>query len=86
MTIWATLWFSSLVPVQPHAGQLSVPKHRKVRGTAKGERTFYLLVETVEKTLLVVLSDDLERGGWEKVAHAILNFIWERDADVDVSP
>lgn len=45
-----------------------------------------MLVETVEKTLLVVLSDDLERGGWEKVAHAILNFIWERDADVDVSP
>ena len=31
----------------PHARQFSVPKPRKVPGAAEGERTFYLLIETV---------------------------------------
>jgi hypothetical protein len=44
-----------------------------------------LLIEAVEQTLLVVLRDDLERGGREKITHAILDFIRERDADVDVT-
>ena len=46
-----------------------------------GERTFHLLIEMVEQTLLLVLRDDFERGRREKVAHAILDFIWEQDVD-----
>jgi hypothetical protein len=42
-----------------------------------------LLVETVEQTLLIVLRNNLERRGREKVAHAILDFIREWDSDVD---
>jgi hypothetical protein len=49
------------------------------------KRTFYLLIKTVQQPLLVVLRDDLERGRWEKIAQAILDFVWERNADVDVS-
>ena len=44
-----------------------------------------MLIETVEQTLLVVLRDDFERAWREKVAHAILDFIREGDADVDGS-
>lgn len=47
------------------------------------KRTFYLLVETVEQTLLVVLRDDLERLGREKVAQPILDFIRQRNSNVD---
>jgi hypothetical protein len=42
-----------------------------------------LLIETVKKTLLVVLRDELERSRWEKVAHAVLDVVWEWHADVD---
>jgi hypothetical protein len=42
-----------------------------------------LLVETVEQTLLVVLRDELERGRWEKVAHACLDLIREWHANMD---
>ena len=45
--------------------------------------TFYLLVETVEQALLIVLRNNLEPLRRKKVAQAILDFIWERDSDVD---
>ena len=45
--------------------------------------TFHLLVETVKQALLIVLRNNLECRRREKVAHAILDFIWERDSDVD---
>ena len=41
-----------------------------------------MLIEAVDQ---VVLRDDLERGGREKITHAILDFIWERYTDVDVT-
>lgn len=41
-----------------------------------------MTIETVKQTLVVALRDDLERGGREKVANAILDLIWERDADM----
>ena len=45
--------------------------------------TFYLLIETVEQTLLIVLRNNLEPCRRKKVAHAILDFIRERNSDVD---
>jgi hypothetical protein len=47
--------------------------------------TVYLLVETVEhwQALLIVLRNNLEPRRRKKVAQAILDFIWERDSDVD---
>jgi hypothetical protein len=45
--------------------------------------TFYLLIETVEQALLIVLRNNLEPRRRKKVAQAILDFIRERDSDVD---
>jgi hypothetical protein len=61
---------------------------RQCGGSSKKENaaallTFYLLVETVKQTLLIVLRNNLQRRRREKVAHAILEFIWERDTDMD---
>ena len=53
------------------------------RISAAAPLTFHLLVETVKQALLIVLRNNLERRRREKVAHAILDFIWERDSDVD---
>ena len=53
------------------------------RKTAAALLAFHLLVETVKQALLIVLRNNLERRRREKVAHAILDFIWERDSDVD---
>ena len=53
------------------------------RKTAAALLTFHLLVETVKQALLIILRNDLECRRREKVAHAILDFIWERDSDVD---
>jgi hypothetical protein len=60
MTIWATLIFSRLVPViaRAHSSTLGSCDKKKA-----ADITFYLLVETVEQTLLVVLRNNLERRG-----------------------